>query len=559
MQSGDTTKASRVKEVTELIHSQHWSFNDFLLTFYSSSDPSIVTQRGRCLTKSDGARFAPEELIDLWLDHCPANSRCFLEHVIVNRASHIITKEADKACTTKSLCVPATSITDDDLDEGFLLSKLETEYTTTLPLLWLFLYAIVTSANRSEQQKQQAAASKEMRAKFVSSPFVTTCPWTEKFNAGMCRYCEHPALFKKPGHKRIPNHHGHISRDIWGNKTCFECLQSHGNLCQLRVCYQMRMWCHLLTKTSSVESALVQLTKSSKARARNFVKHGKRLWCLVYDNINFTLRKASQRLQNTTEQVNATTSAVVALPACFSTPSFKDACNVPQQSHQSRNRQEMTLDKLIPTPEQQGQLRTAFRHAVHSLLLENLGGLAAGDVRTTNIKKKVLAKKPIIRRLSGAGEKTDFYPLPALDEEEASVKGTIRVVQKLIHSSLKLTAQAASSTLRLFVGDWLTIRNLRLMKYMRITEPDSWSRMNWVQEAAMPFHFQLNAVHMLVRTHLGESSNDPSSLDRHRTRLQRYKLDKKKPEYNRACELIEHSLIARLLDITRFDARCFRL
>lgn len=312
---------------------------------------------------------------------------------------------------------------------------------------------------------------------------------------------------------------------------------------------------HLLTKSSSVESALVQLTKSSKARARNFVKHGKQLWCLIYDNINFTFRKASQRLHNTTEQVNATTSAVVALPTCFSTPPFKDACGMPPQSHQNRNRQEMTLDKLVPTTEQQGQLRAAFHHAIRSLLLNNLEGLATDNVHTADIKRKVAAKKPITWQLSGAGEKTSFYPLPALDEEEASVKGTIRVVQKLIHDTLKLTAQAASSTLHFFVGDWLTIRNLRLMKYMRITEPDSWSKMDWVQEAAMPFHFQLNAVHMLIRTHLGESANDPSCLDRHRTRLQHYKLDKKKPEYNQACELIEHSLIARLLDITRFETK----
>jgi len=213
----------------------------------------------------------------------------------------------------------------------------------------------------------------------------------------------------------------------------------------------------------------------------------------------------------------------------------------------------MTLEKLVPTSEEQKQLHSAFGHAVRSLLLDNLEGLAAGGTHATGIRKKVAAKRPTIRQLAGAGDKTDFYPLPALDEEEASVKGTIRVVQVLIRDTLKLAAEVASLKLRFFVGDWLTVRNLRLMKYMRITEPESWGRMDWVQEAAMPFHFQLNAVHMLIRTHLGESDNDPSCLDRHRARLQRYKLDKKKPEYNQACELIEHSLIARLLDITRFE------
>lgn len=217
----------------------------------------------------------------------------------------------------------------------------------------------------------------------------------------------------------------------------------------------------------------------------------------------------------------------------------------------------MTLEKLVPTPEEQGQLRSAFCHAVRSLLCDGLDSLADEEKYTASIRKKVTAKRPTIRQLAGAGEKTDFYPLPALNEEEASVKGTIRVVQALIRDTLKLAAKVATSKLRFFVGDWLTIRNLRLMKYMRITEPESWGKMNWVQEASMPFHFQLNAVHMLVRTHLGEPDNDPSCLDRHRTRLQRYKLDKKKPEYNQACELIEHSLVARLLDIARFEQYWF--
>ena len=97
------------------------------------------------------------------------------------------------------------------------------------------------------------------------------------------------------------------------------------------------------------------------------------------------------------------------------------------------------------------------------------------------------------------------------------------------------------------------------MKYMRITEPESWGRMDWVQEAAMPFHFQLNAIHMLFRAHLGESDNNSSCLDRHRTHLQRYRLDKKKPEFNQARELMEHSLVARLLDITRFGQCLFHL
>lgn len=121
------------------------------------------------MTKNDGARFTPEELIDLWLEHCPTRSQGHLEHVIIDRASRIITKETDKACALKSLCISTTSVTADDVDDNFLLSKLETTYTEILPHLWFFLSAVITSSNRSEQQKQQTGAGKEMRAKFVES------------------------------------------------------------------------------------------------------------------------------------------------------------------------------------------------------------------------------------------------------------------------------------------------------------------------------------------------------------------------------------------------------
>jgi len=166
---GSDSKARKVKAVTDLIRSQSWSFNDFLIAFYSSGDASIATQQGSCLVKGDDTRFAPEELLGLWFDHCPSSSQSYLEHIIIDRASRIIVKEADKACALKSLSVSTTSVEADDLDKNFLLSKLETEYTGTLPHLWYLLNTVIASSNRSEQQKQQVAASKETRAAFVES------------------------------------------------------------------------------------------------------------------------------------------------------------------------------------------------------------------------------------------------------------------------------------------------------------------------------------------------------------------------------------------------------
>ena len=86
-------------------------------------------------------------------------------------------------------------------------------------------------------------------------------------------------------------------------------------------------------------------------------------------------------------------------------------------------------------------------------------------------------------------EKTDFFPLPVLDEEEASMGGTIRVVTRLFTDLLRMAIGVIESELRLLVGDWLTIQNLRLMRDERSNEFNVFEKMDWVQEASMPFHF----------------------------------------------------------------------
>ena len=143
MASSEDSRTRRVKRITKFIGKRSLTLNNFLISFYSVQDASVSAQRGRCLTKSDGAWFAPEVLIDLWLEHCPPKSQGYLESVIIDRASRILVKETDKACRLGSLHVPTTKLTADDLDEDFLLSKLEKTYMETLPHLWLLVLSSI--------------------------------------------------------------------------------------------------------------------------------------------------------------------------------------------------------------------------------------------------------------------------------------------------------------------------------------------------------------------------------------------------------------------------------
>jgi len=130
-----------------------------------------------------------------------------------------------------------------------------------------------------------------------------------------------------------------------------------------------------------------------------------------------------------------------------------------------------------------------------------------------------------------------------LNEEEASVQGTIKVVISIFTCLLEFAAELVSVELRLLVGDWLTIQNLQLMKEEWKHEFLEFQRLNWVQKASMPFHCQLNTVYIICDTHLGFSDdNDPSLLEHHYMILRPSKSDPKKPEYNKAKELVMHKV-----------------
>jgi hypothetical protein len=293
------------------------------------------------------------------------------------------------------------------------------------------------------------------------------------------------------------------------------------------------------------------MSRSAQDHARVFARSSTRLWAIVYDNINFTLRKTSQRLDSTTQQLNATTLALFSLPKRFTRAAYQAALSIRDRNVRNGRRSELTLESLKPSEERQQQAVAGFRHAVRTILLANAPGLRRWKMFAKKLRKAAAACKPVIRVLES--EKTEFFPLPALDEEESSVRGTINVVKAIFTKLLGFAAELVDVEIRLMVGDWLTIRNLCLMKMELEDELTPFATMDWVQEASMPFHFQINAVHMLFKTHVGHSSdkNNPSALESHRHILKRAKLDTKKPEYNRGRELIEHSLIAWVLDCAR--------
>ena len=140
---------------------------------------------------------------------------------------------------------------------------------------------------------------------------------------------------------------------------------------------------------------------------------------VVYNNINFTLWKASQRLDNATHQINATTLAVISLPTKFTRAAYEVALSVAVCNKNTGLRNQITLDKIKPTSQQQAQLGTALKHNVRMILLDHTLGLQKHKKLAKKLWKETKKLKPVVQVLEH--EKTEFFPLPALNEEEASI------------------------------------------------------------------------------------------------------------------------------------------
>jgi hypothetical protein len=297
----------------------------------------------------------------------------------------------------------------------------------------------------------------------------------------------------------------------------------------------------------TVRRTLVSLSDVVVSRARELVLWGLGIFCVVYDNVNFTIRPRSQRLDSVTRQVNATTAAVFSLPSKFTRAAYGGFLSM---TRVFRGREKMELHNLSPTPAQQAQLKEQLKLNVCTIILSQ-PFIISQEARKA-LKHKLLERRSESSIRLVGHEKSQFIPLKAMDQEEASVRGTIGVIEKIWLHMLAIPRTMLASTRWLMAGDWLSVRNIRLVERERMFEWEPYQKMNWIMAVSGPFHFQLNFVYALYRTHIGHAKdNDPASLHAHNVLFRRAKLDDKKPDYHKAWELLFHSLTARILDVTR--------
>jgi len=101
-----------------------------------------------------------------------------------------------------------------------------------------------------------------------------------------------------------------------------------------------------VNNSRTVQTSLQNLSEDAKLRVQSFVKKTNRCWAVVYDNINFTLWKTSQRLDSATQQINATTSAVFSLPTNFSQKGYAAALSIAERNKLAGFQRLFKIDSL---------------------------------------------------------------------------------------------------------------------------------------------------------------------------------------------------------------------
>lgn len=148
--------------------------------------------------------------------------------------------------------------------------------------------------------------------------------------------------------------------------------------------------------------------------------------------------------------------------------------------------------------------------------------------------------------------KSEIYPLPAMNINEASTMGNAEVVDAVMEElEVDTTKPDFCVNLKLLAGDQLSIARLRAVLAARAGNEGGAPSLRWAIFIPGLFHCKIAAVNGFIQTHFGHPNRDlmdPASLSSHNTLLQRKPIVLSSlPPFRTCRDLIFVSLYARVL------------
>ncbi|KAJ7351206.1 hypothetical protein DFH08DRAFT_992443 [Mycena albidolilacea] len=241
----------------------------------------------------------------------------------------------------------------------------------------------------------------------------------------------------------------------------------------------------------TVERLKVRITDDAIRLAVELITSGQ-VFFTIFDNINI-LQKSQQRISSTNDMINATNVAIVGINGV---KPFTEADLAEQLALRGQHAKAKATD-ILPTRADDKIVGKSFV----ALIAEMIVAFTPGNSRwkdRKNIAEAVAAMMPADCPLPP--DESDARPFGLLDVNEGSKKGVVKVLGGIQERST-LSQRIWASIWRIFVDDWLTSNNLRAARCNRTDDINAMERLEYAQELSAPFHFALQATHMIMQTH----------------------------------------------------------
>ncbi|KAJ7784977.1 hypothetical protein DFH07DRAFT_763594 [Mycena maculata] len=490
-------------------------------------------------------QFAPALVFSLWRNakRYPKAQR-YLREMTIPCAHELALQDSDRIISSPLLRIRLKTLTIRDLRDMLHPTKLIEIIQGLAPFTWGLLHTFCASPNASRKRKKvdedepMPSMDEDWADDPNDDPNLEAGDADPGDSAGRVWTKDYPGFSRNPvfvillticmlafvrnrATNILPLTLGLFFK-ISGTSSCVVLMLSNAGVC---------------VSSRTVERLKARITDDAIRLAVELITSGQ-VFFTIFDNINIFLRKSQQRLSNTNDMINATNCAVVGME---DVEPFTEA-DLAEQLALRGQRAKATPSDILPTPEDDKIVGKSFV----ALIAEMIVAFTPGNSRwkdRKDIAAAVADMMPKDRPLPPTA--ADARPFGVFDVNEGSKKGVVKFLGAAQERST-LSQKLWSSISRIFVGDWLSSNNLRAARRDRTDDINAMERLEYVQELSAPFHFALQASHMLMRTHYGHAVEDPASLAAHKGLLN-CKWDVNKPNYAAAKSLIRHSLIARIL------------
>lgn len=249
-------------------------------------------------------------------------------------------------------------------------------------------------------------------------------------------------------------------------------------------------------------------THSLKALARDSLKlvrkaAAKKPIIFLYDNINRKVTHRHQRKDNQDYFENATTGTIV-----IGKHLGEDE---PDHAPTKPSIMDITID---------ARDSRYYRRVTMSLFVRNID-----SVHNSPFQSRY--RIPDIKVLDL--ERTKAYELPAMDIDQASIEGNLRIIDQM-RRVLKMTKASFKNMKMIVAGDQLTISRVQGIQKRSVCEATYFDLMRWAIPVLQLFHMQMILCSTILKTHFGHISQ-PGSLSFFIPLLGRRQLNKDMPSY----------------------------